>query len=120
MEKDGDEKGGKGSADDEGRDGSERGDITVEGKMLVGKGAGHAGKERQEGTAVMVDKALKQYTKRLIVRDEAKIVLKAKLRTFLGCLLGRPELSGSMDPKNVKKALEGWIGHREGVCDTIR
>jgi len=75
---------------------------------------------RQEATALMMDKALKLYGTRIIVRDEAKISLKAMVKNFLGGLLCRPELSGSMDSKNVKKAIDHWIPKEGGVGGIMR
>ena len=75
---------------------------------------------RQEATALMMDKALKLYGNRIIVRDEAKISLKAMVKNFLGGLLCRPELSGSMDSKNVKKAIDHWIPKEGGVGGIMR
>ena len=36
------------------------------------------------------------------------------MKTFLGCLLNRPVLSGTIDVKEVKEAIDGWIPHKHG------
>ena len=62
----------------------------------------------QEASAKMMEKALKRYAD-VRVQDEAKQVFKTKARDFLGCLLHRPELTGSLKPQNIQQAINGWI-----------
>jgi hypothetical protein len=75
-------------------------------------GAGRSGRHgvvRQAATAIMMDKALSFFAKGLRVREDAKTSLKDRAKTFLGGLLCRGELAGSMDPKMVRNAIDGWI-----------
>ena len=76
--------------------------------------------ERQEATAIVLDKALKLYGKRIIVRDEAKKTLKGMAKAVLGRLLGRPPLSGSMDRDNVIRAIDGWLPKHGAVASALR
>jgi hypothetical protein len=76
--------------------------------------------ERQEATAIVLDKALKLYGKRIIVRDEAKKTLKGMARAVLGRLLGRPPLSGSMDRDNVIRAIDDWLPKHGAVASALR
>jgi len=96
------------------------------GISAVGGGAseeagGKVKTDRQDATALMMDKALKKYIKEygsLKVMDDAKKCLKEMAKTFLGGLLSREELVGSMDPKKISKAVKGWITKNCGVGDT--
>jgi len=79
----------------------------------------------QEATALVIDKALAQSRKqpasdKVPVRESAKKHLKARAQTFLGCLLGRPELAESMDAKNVDKAVDHWIPTSGDVSRLMR
>ncbi len=82
------------------------------GKGGAGPSEKHAG-VRQEATAIMMGKALSFFAKGIKVREDAKTSLKDKAKTFLGGLLCRGELAGSMDPKMVRNAIDSWIpkGH---------
>ena len=74
-----------------------------------GRHAGVRQPVRQAATAIMMDKALSCFAKGIMVREDAKKFLKERAKTFLGGLLGRDELAGSMDPKMVRNAIDGWI-----------
>ena len=80
--------------------------------------ASHAPKKRQEASAVMIDKALKGDVNARKVRVDAsgKSAIKEMAGAFLGGLLGRPELSGTMREKAVKAAIRCWVGHLDGVA----
>ncbi len=78
------------------------------GKGGAGASEKHAG-VRQEATAIMMGKALSLFAKGIKVREDAKNVLKDRAKTFLGGLLCRGELAGSMDPKMVRNAIDSWI-----------
>jgi hypothetical protein len=80
----------------------------------------HKAGERQEATAIVLDKALKLYGKRIIVRDEAKKTLKGIAKAVLGRLLGRPPLSGSMDRDNVIRAIDDWLPKHGAVASALR
>ena len=81
----------------------------------AGGGAGSSGmsvlakREGQEATALMMSKAIGEYGKGLTVRQRARAFLKTIASQILGGLLGRPQLSGSLDSKRVKEAIDGWI-----------
>ena len=75
-------------------------------------GAGRSGRHgvvRQAATSIMMDKALSCFAKGIMVREDAKKFLKDRAKTFLGQLLCRGELAGSMDPKMVRNAIDSWI-----------
>jgi hypothetical protein len=89
---------------------------------------GHEGREkfkteRQDATALMMDKALKDYGSvggKFKVQDGSKKCLKAMTNTFLGELLGRQTLKGSMEVIDVSNAIKGWIVQTCGVVDSMR
>ena len=93
----------------------------VAGVGHAGGGAGssgmpvHAKREGQEATALMMSKALAEYGKGLTVRKDARVFLKKIASQILGGLLGRPQLSGSLDSKQVKEAIDGWIPRQGDV-----
>ena len=74
---------------------------------------------QDEATAVMIDKALKKFGKRIIVETDAREFLREVSKDFLGGLLGRPLLAGSMDRNKVKRAINDWIP-TEGVGNEMR
>ena len=80
--------------------------------------------ERQEATALVMDKALKSTRKTAEraakMRDDAKNHLKMRAKFFLGCLLGRPELAESMDARNVEKAVDQWVPREGDVGEQMR
>ena len=67
---------------------------------------------------MMIDKALKGDVNARKVRVDAsgKSAIKEMAGAFLGGLLGRPELSGTMREKAVKAAIRCWVGHLDGVA----
>ena len=77
------------------------------------------GGEQEPATAVMINKALKKFGKRIIVQADARECLQEISWDFLGGLLGRPLLTGSMDQNNVKKAINDWIP-QQGVGNKMR
>jgi hypothetical protein len=79
----------------------------------------HAG-VRQEATAIMMGKALSCFAKGIKVREDAKKFLKDRAKTFLGQLLCRDELAGSMDPKMVASAIAGWIPEHGDIGERMR
>jgi hypothetical protein len=83
-------------------------DVGPQGKGGAGRSGRH-GVVRQEATAIMMDKALSCFAKGIMVREDAKKFLKERAKTFLGELLCRDELAGSMDPKMVRNAIDVWI-----------
>ncbi len=86
-------------------------------------GAGHSGRHgvvRQEATAIMMGKALSCFAKGIKVREDAKTFLKDRAKTFLGQLLCRGELAGSMDPKMVRNAIDGWIPKQGDIGERMR
>ena len=89
-------------------------------------GAGPSGRHaglRKEPTEIMMGKALRLFAKGILVREDAKTFLKDSVKTFLGGLLCRDELAGSMDPKMVRNAIDGWIpeqGDRGEVGEKMR
>jgi len=91
-----------------GRAGEEAGEHGERGKVKT---------ERQEATALMMDKALKKYGS-IQVKEDAKKCLKAMANTFLGGLLARPELTGSIQTNKVSEAIKSWIVQTCGVGDT--
>jgi len=93
-----------------------------------GQAGGHEGREkfkteRQDSTALMMDKALQDYGSvegNFKVQDGSKKCLKAMTNTFLRELLGRQQCSGSMDVIDVSDAIKGWIVQTGGVADSMR
>jgi hypothetical protein len=86
-------------------------------------GAGRSGRHggvRQEPTAIMMGKALRLFAKGIMVREDAKEFLKDRAKTFLGQLLCREELAGSMDPKMVGSAIAGWIPQHGDIGEMMR
>ena len=79
-------------------------------------------KKRQEASAVMVDKAVKQDKDAARVRfhQSGKDTMKEWARTFVGGLLSRPELSGSLSERAVKLAIRSWIPQVKGVGELMR
>jgi len=66
-------------------------------------------REGQEATALMMSKALGEYGKELTVQQDAKMFLETTASQFLGGLLEKPQLAGSLDSKQVQEAVDGWI-----------
>jgi hypothetical protein len=86
-------------------------------------GTGRSGRRetvRQDATAIMMDKAWKPFAKGIMVRGDAKKFLKDGVKTFLGQLLCRAELAGSLDPKMVKNAIDVWIPKKGDVGEKMR
>ncbi len=86
-------------------------------------GAGPSGRHaglRKEPTEIMMGKALRLFAKGILVREDAKTFLKDRVKTFLGGLLCRDELSGSMDPKMVRNAIDSWIPKQGDVGERMR
>ena len=97
------------SADDGKRSESEMAkDVGPQGEGGAGRSGRH-GVVRQAATAIMMGKALSCSAKEIMVREDAKKFLKDRAKTFLGQLLCRDELAGSMDPKMVRNAIDSWI-----------
>jgi hypothetical protein len=84
-----------------------------------GEGGEQEPARQDEATAVMINKALKKVRKRIIVQADASEFLQEISKNFLGELLNRPPLSGSMDQNNVKKAINEWIPP-QGVGNKMR
>ena len=66
-------------------------------------------KNIQTASAKMMENAIKEYTRGLRVQQAVKDFLKEKAHDFLGKLLNRPELSGSLKQEDVKNAINQWI-----------
>ena len=79
-------------------------------------------KQRQVASAVMVDRALKEDADARKVRfnDAGKLKLKELANSFLGGLLGRPELCGKMSERAVKCAIRSWIPDLGGAGELMR
>jgi hypothetical protein len=120
--------GPQGSSKTASRGGEVGGGEVVGGEAGGGEGgAGRSGRHgvvsqsvRQEATAIVMDKALRFFATGIKVRGDAKNVLKDRAKTFLGGLLGRDELAGSMDPKMVRNAIAGWIPEQGDVGEKMR
>ncbi len=85
-----------------------------------GRHAGVRQPVRQAATAIMMDKALTCFAKGIMVREDAKTFLKDRAKIFLGQLLCRHELAGSMDPKMVGSAIAGWIPEQADIGERMR
>ena len=70
----------------------------------------------------MVDRALKEDADARKVRfnDAGKLKLKELANSFLGGLLGRPELCGKMSERAVKCAIRSWIPDLGGAGELMR
>jgi hypothetical protein len=81
-----------------------------------------AARKRQDASAVMLDKALKEDVdaKKVRFHLSAKDKLKEMTKNLLGGLLSRPELSGKMAERAVKQAIRGWIPGLAGVGQDMR
>ena len=81
-----------------------------------------APKKRQDASAVMIDRVLRSDADAKKIRwdQSAKDKLKQMASNFLGGLLGRPELSGTMSERAVKLAIRTWIPGLDGVGEWMR
>jgi len=81
-----------------------------------------APKKRQDASAVMIDKVLRSDVDAKKVRfDQAgKAKLKELASCFLGGLLGRPQLCGTMSERAVKQAIRSWLPALGGVGELLR
>jgi len=74
---------------------------------------------RQDTTARLMDMAINEYGS-VKVTECSKKCLQAMANTFLGDLLGRQELTESMETNKVSEAIKGWIVQICGFVGTMR
>ena len=77
-------------------------------------GSASGGKQQQEATAIVIDKACNMLSKdkeakTAKIMKDAKLHLKERAKHFLKSLLNRPQLAESMDPGHVKMAVDQWL-----------
>ena len=101
---------------------SSRGNTRNDGAKHGGARKRHAQKKRQDASAVMIDKVLRTdvEAKKIRFDQSAKEKLKQTASNFLGGLLGRPALCGTMSERAVKNAIRSWIPGLGGVGELMR
>lgn len=96
-----------------GKDVAGAGDTGGEGFAVSPEGPVQVKKERknrQKATEMIMSKTLELYCKgQLSVKEVAKDLLKKKAENFLGDLLQRPQVSGSLDKQKIIEAIDNWI-----------
>jgi hypothetical protein len=91
-----------------------------DGKVRIRKA--RAPRKKQDASAVMVDRTLKDDVNAQKVCFDAtgKDALKEMAAAFMSGLLGRPELVGTMSERAVKVAIRSWIPRLGGIGESMR